>query len=118
MSVSRAGDYSAQSRPAKPLLCNVGLHLKPAFTASQQSYGSWRLVSVLAAEGIDIGRYKARSLMRRAGLKPVWKRKFIHTPNISHALPIAENILTRQFNPDTSNTAFVTDITCIRTGTG
>jgi putative transposase len=67
------------TRPAKPLLCKVGTHLKAAFTASQQSYGSRRLVSALAAHGIDIGRYKVRSLMRRAGLEPVWKRKFIHT---------------------------------------
>ena len=118
LSVSRAGYYSAQSRPAKPLLCKVGVHLKAAFTASQQSYGSRRLVSALAAQGIKIGRYKARSLMRRAGLKPVWKRKFIHTTDSNHSLPIAENILARQFNPDTPNTAFVTDITYIRTGTG
>jgi putative transposase len=56
--------------------------------------------------------------MRRAGLKPVWKRKFIHTTDSNHTLPIAENILARQFNPDAPNTAFVTDITYIRTGTG
>jgi putative transposase len=118
LSVSRAGYYSAQSRPAKPLLSKVGVHLKAAFTASQQSYGSRRLVSALAAQGIEISRYKARSLMRRAGLKPVWKRKFIHTTDSNHTLPIAENILARQFNPDAPNTAFVTDITYIRTGTG
>lgn len=56
--------------------------------------------------------------MRRAGLKQVWKRKFIHTTDSNHTLPIAENILARQFNPDTPNTAFVADITYIRTGTG
>lgn len=48
LSVSRAGYYSAQFRPAKPLLCKVGVYLKAAFTASQQSYGSRRLVSALA----------------------------------------------------------------------
>jgi putative transposase len=106
------------TRPAKPLLCKVGTHLKAAFTASQQSYGSRRLVSALAAHGIDIGRYKVRSLMRRAGLEPVWKRKFIHTTDSNHTLPIAENILARQFNPVAPNTAFVTDITYIRTVTG
>ena len=56
--------------------------------------------------------------MRRAGLEPVWKRKFIHTTDSNHTLPIAENILARQFNPVAPNTAFVTDITYIRTGTG
>jgi len=118
LAVSRAGYYSAQPGPAKPLLCKVGVHLKTAFATSQRSYGSRRLVSVLATQCIKIGRYKARRLMRQAGLKPVWRRKFIHTTDSNHALPIAENILVRQFNPDTPNTAFVTDITYIRTGTG
>ena len=56
--------------------------------------------------------------MRRAGLKPVWKRKFIHTTDSKHNLPIAANILARQFNPSAPNVAFVTDITYIRTATG
>jgi putative transposase len=118
LKVSRSGYYDARCRPAKPLLCKAGVHLKAAFTASHQSYGSRRLVSALEAQGIQIGRHKARSLMRRAGLKPVWKRKFIHTTDSKHNLPIAENILARQFNPDAPNVAFVTDITYIRTGTG
>ena len=74
--------------------------------------------SALENQGIQIGRYKVRSLMREAGLKPVWQRKFIHTTDSKHDLPIAENILARQFNPERPNTAFVTDITYIRTGTG
>ena len=118
LSVSRASYYNAQARPAKPLSCKVGVHLKAAFAASQQSYGSRRLVSALAVQGIAIGRYKARSLMRQAGIKPVWKRKFIHTTDSRHDLPIAENILARQFNPSAPNTAYVTDITYIRTGMG
>jgi putative transposase len=118
LSGSRAACYSARSRSAKPVLCQVGVHLKAAFTASQQTYGSRRLVSALAAGGIKIGRYKTRSLMRRAGLRPIWKRKFIHTTDSKHSLPIAENILARQFNPTAPNTAFVTDITYIRTVTG
>ena len=92
--------------------------MKAAFTASQQTYGSRRLVSALAAQGMHIGRYKARSLMRRAGIKPVWKRKFIHTTDSKHPLPIAQNVLARWFNPGAPNVAFVTDIATIRTGTG
>jgi transposase InsO family protein len=118
LAVSRSGYYDARSRSAKPLLCKARLHLKAAFAASHQSYGSRRLVTAMESQGIQIGRYKVRTLMREAGLKPVWKRKFIHTTDSKHKLPIAENILARQFNPATPNTAFVTDITYIRTGTG
>lgn len=118
LSVSRSGYYAARRRPAKPVLCKAGVHLKAAFVASHQSYGSRRLVTALEAHGMQIGRYRVRSLMRQAGLKPVWKRKFIHTTNSKHNLPIAANILDRQFNPAAPNKAFVSDITYIRTGSG
>ena len=36
-----------------------------------------------------MGRYKVRSWMRKAVLKPVWKRKFVHTTDSKHDLPIA-----------------------------
>jgi transposase InsO family protein len=118
LGVSRSAYYEARRLSAKPVLCKVGVHLKAAFAASHQSYGSRRLVTALTIQGIQIGRYKTRSLMREAGVKPVWKRKFIHTTDSKHDLPIAENILARRFNPDRPNTAFVTDITYIRTGAG
>ena len=118
LSVSRSGYYEAQRRSAKPVLCKDSVHLKAAFTASHQSYGSRRLVTAMKNQGIQIGRYRVRSLMRRAALKPVWKRKFIHTTDSKHDLPIAANILNRQFNPPAPNMAYVSDITYIRTGTG
>lgn len=118
LAVSRSGYYEARRRPAKPVLCCASVHLKAAFAASHQSYGSRRLVTALEAHGISIGRYRVRSLMRQAGLKPVWKRKFIHTTDSRHDLPIAENILNRQFNPAAPNSAWVSDITYVRTGSG
>ena len=118
LAVSRSGYYASRCRSAKPVLCKARIHLKAAFIASHQSYGSRRLVTALENQGIQIGRYKVRSLMREANLKPVWKRKFMHTTDSKHKLPIAANILARQFNPAKPNAAFVTDITYIRTGTG
>ena len=86
--------------------------------ASHQSYGSRRLVAAMKNQGIEIGRYKVRSLMRKASLKAVWKRKFIHTTDSKHDLPVAANVLNRQFNPVAPNMAYVSDITYIRTGAG
>jgi putative transposase len=56
--------------------------------------------------------------MRRASLKPVWKRKFVHTTDSEYALPVAPNVLARQFNPEAPNLAYVSDITYVRTGAG
>lgn len=54
--------------------------------------------------------------MHQAALKPVWKRKFTHTTDSKHDLPIAANVLARQFNPAAPNRAYVSDITYVRTG--
>lgn len=118
LSVSRSGYYEARRRSAKPILCKASVHLRAAFMESQQSYGSRRLVTAMANQGFEIGRHKVRSLMRKAALKPVWKRKFVHTTDSKHDLPIAANVLDRQFNPAAPNLAYVCDITYIRTGTG
>jgi len=118
LDVSRSGYYEAQRRMAKRSVCKASVHLKAAFAASQQSYGSRRLVTAMANAGFHIGRFKVRSLMRQAALKPVWKRKFVHTTDSKHDLPIAANVLDRQFNPPAPNRAYVSDITYIRTGTG
>ncbi|GAA4018867.1 hypothetical protein GCM10022212_13620 [Actimicrobium antarcticum] len=72
----------------------------------------------MTLQGIRMGRYKTRSLMRQAGLKPVGKRKFIHATDSKHDLAIAPNVLNRQFNPAAPNTAWTSDITYIRTETG
>lgn len=118
LSVSRSGYYEAQRRSAKPVLCKASVHLKAAFMASHQSYGSRRMVTAMANQGIQVGRHKVRSLMRKAALKPVWKRKFVHTTDSKHNLPVAANILNRQFNPVAPDMAYVADITYVRTGAG
>ncbi|PYD85932.1 IS3 family transposase [Pseudomonas syringae pv. pisi] len=56
--------------------------------------------------------------MQQARLKPVWKRKFVHTTDSKHALPVASNVLARKFNPTAPNLAYASDITFIRTGSG
>jgi len=65
-----------------------------------------------------MGRFQARRIMRVAGVKPVWKRKFVHTTDSRHTLPVAENLLNRQFNPPAPNVAWATDITYVRTRSG
>jgi transposase InsO family protein len=119
LGVSRSGYYAARQRAREPAkLCRVSTHLQAAFTASGRSYGSRRLRAVLQGQGIAVGRHRVRTLMRSQGLRPVWKRKFIHTTDSRHSLPIAENVLARQFEPTCANVAWVCDITYIRTQSG
>jgi len=117
--VSRSGYYAARQRAREPAkLCRVSAHLQAAFTASGRCYGSRRLRAALQDQGIAVGRHRVRTLMRAQGLRPVWKRIFIHTTDSRHTLPIAENVLARQFEPACANVAWVSDITYIRTRSG
>ena len=119
LSVSRSGYYAAQQRRRQArTVCATSVYLKSAFEQSGRCYGSRRLQQSLCALGMRVGRYRVRSLMRRHQLKPVWKRKFIHTTDSKHHLPIFENILNRQFQPVAANQAWVADITYIRTRSG
>ena len=92
--------------------------MKAAFVANQRCYGSRRIVDELMAQHIDLGRYKVRRLMREAGLKSVWKKMFVNTTDSKYDLPVADNLLNRQFNSPESNQAGTSDITYIRTKTG
>jgi len=118
LGISRSGYYAAQRVAATRKVCPITPVLKAAFAASGSTYGSRRLSAALCAGGLAVGRCRVRRLMRGAGLRPVWRRKFIHTTNSRHGLPVAENILDRRFDPPTPNQAWVGDITYIRTRSG
>ena len=102
--VSRSGYYAARRgllQPAKA--CPVAASLKALFMTSGRTYGSRRLQAGLKAQGFNHGRYRVRQLMTKHQLRPIWKRKFVHTTDSKHDLPVASNILNRQFNiPRTS----------------
>ncbi len=88
------------------------------FSMSGKNYGSRRIQRALLAEGVCVGRYKIRRIMREQGLVTTWRRKFIKTTNSRHNMIVAENILNQQFNPTTANQAWSADITYIWTASG
>ena len=119
LGVSRSGFYEANKRAEAPAsICPVAVQLNASFAASGGSYGSRPLRKALHAKGMEIGIYKIRRMMRANGLRSAWKRKFVHTTDSKHDLPIAENVLSRQFDHEAVNTAWVADITYIRTRSG
>ena len=117
--VSRSGLYAARQRQrSSKLVSTLDVQAKAAFEASAQSYGSRRLSIALKEQGLAVGRYKARKLMRSNGLRARWRRKFTHTTDSGHNLPVAANVLDRQFTPEAPNQAWVCDITYVRTRSG
>lgn len=80
--------------------------------------GSRRLGDELTAEGEPCGRHRARRLMGLAEVFVATKKKFRVTTDSKHALPVAENVLNRDFTATQPNERWVADITYLRTGEG
>ena len=122
LEVSRSGYYAnaamQKQRLDTPVVCAASVHLKAAFAASGKAYGSRRLQTALAQRGMPMGRYRVRSLMRTHGLRPVWRRKFVHTTDSKHTMAVSPNVLNRQFEQALPNQVWVADITYIRTRCG
>lgn len=88
------------------------------FHDMRQSYGSRRIKRVLARDGLEVSRRRIKRLMVESGLACKTKRRYKATTDSSHALPIAPNLLARQFLVTQPNQSYVGDITFIPTDEG
>ena len=86
--------------------------------SSGYSYGTRRMSHALKAMGYSVGRHKARSLMREAGVRASYRKKYKVTTNSQHQQPVFENVLARQFTAGRPAQAYVSDITYIWTREG
>ena len=83
------------------------------------SYGAPRVHQELIATGCPCNRKTVAKLMKQAGIRASTVKKFrVSTTDSSHKLPIADNIVSRDFAPAGMNITWVTDITYIPTFQG
>ena len=118
---SRSGYYAWCKRPVSPREKENELlskKIKQIHEDSRQSYGSPRIQEALAAQGFSIGRQRVMRLMAKLRINAHKKRKFKATTDSKHSLPIAENLLARNFTAKEPDQAWVGDITYIWTTEG
>ena len=121
LGVSRAGFYAARRRPVPARRREdqqLAVHVVAAHAASRGRYGSPRVYRELQAQGHDVGRHRVARLMREQGLRAREKRRFQRTTDSQHDLPVAPNLLDRQFTVAAPNMAWVSDITYLWTREG
>ena len=70
------------------------------------------------ARKLRAGRRLVGKIMRENGWIPKVVKKYKATTNSKHNLPVAENLLNREFDADTMNQKWVSDITYIPTDEG
>ena len=81
-------------------------------------YGSPRMTAELIARGHDCSENTVAKLMQIHGIRAKSPRRFVRTTDSRHGLPVAENILDRDFDPKAPNTVWSADITYIPTAEG
>ena len=82
------------------------------------AYGSPRMVLELRARGFSASKPRVERLMRENGIRARHKRRFKVTTDSKHKLPIAPNLLDRDFTPTAPNQVWTSDITYLWTEEG
>jgi putative transposase len=82
------------------------------------AYGSPRMVRELRARGFSAGKARVERLMREHGIRGRHKRRYKATTDSKHGLPVAENLLARDFTPSGPNQVWSADITYLWTDDG
>ena len=94
------------------------IHLKQIQRECKSTYGYRRMYHAARLHGLNVGRNRVHRLMRVNGIIARYKRKYKTTTDSRHTLPVASNLLNRQFNVNTPNQVWVSDITYIPTQEG
>lgn len=81
-------------------------------------YGSPRITRELRRRGVRVGDNRVARLMGLHGLGARGRKRFRSTTDSRHGLPVAENLLNRDFEVVKANRVWVSDITYIPTAEG
>ena len=122
-SVNPSGYYAWVRRPAAEPSAEehaLLLVIREIHAASNHTAGSRRTVHELALKHVRAGRHKVRRMMREDGTraKRTPRRRGVQTTDSNHTLPVAENLLDRNFTATAPNEKWSCDITYIRTRRG
>jgi transposase InsO family protein len=94
-------------------------HIRAVYEEHRGAYGWPRIWRQLQKGGIRVGKLRVQRLMQQQGIRARGKRRFrIATTDSRHDLPIAPNLLNRNFTVAAPNLAWSGDITYIPTEEG
>lgn len=120
-SVERSGYYAWVNRKSsKQNISNETLDKKiiTIFDKHNSRYGSPRITDELHDQGEKCSKNRVFRRMKYLGLRAKAKKKFKVTTDSKHNLPVAANLLNRDFSTTAPNQKWVSDITYIWTDEG
>jgi putative transposase len=87
-------------------------HIENIHQNSRKLYGAPRVTEAMKNLGLPVSRSTVSRWMSEAGLAAKTKRRFrVVTTDSNHKLPLAANILDRQFSPAEPGAVLASDIT-------
>ena len=87
------------------------VHIRAVFAAHRGAYGWPRIWRQLRADGVRVGKLRVQQLMQQHGIRARGKRLFRVTTDSRHGLPIAANLLNRNFTVAAPNRVWAGDMT-------
>lgn len=120
-SIERSGYYAwLKRKPGKRAISNEELDKKitAVFKAHQGRYGAKRITDELRDNGEICSKNRVAKRMKQLGLQAKAKRKFKVTTDSKHNLPVAPNLLDRDFSATAPNQKWVGDISYVWTDEG
>lgn len=121
LGVSDSGFYEWTRRvdsPRKLAELKLVRAIEDIHMASRKTYGSPRIFSQLKALGYSCSKGKVERLMKENRIRAKIPRKYKTTTDSKHNYPVAENILQRDFSPQSPNQTWGGDITYVWTKEG
>ena len=94
------------------------MHIKAIHAETHGGYGWPRTWKELLARGIRVGKQRVQKLMQLHGIRAKGRRRFKVTTDSNHDLPIAPNLLNREFTVSEPDKVWAGDITYIATDEG
>jgi len=121
MGVSRSGYYAWEGRSlSRRRRRNEELveRIRDVHRRKRGAYGSPRVYRELTAQGESASLNRVARLMRDNGIQARRRRRFRKTTDSKHDLPVAENLLARNFRTEKPDQAWVADISYVWTMEG
>src|SRR6516165_9979136 len=113
LEVSPTGYYAWRSRPAsaqQQRRHTLLVEIRTVHAEVKARYGSPRMHAELVARGQPCCVNTVARLMRENGIAAKIAQKFRCTTDSNHDLPVADNLLDRQFDPGAPNESWVAEI--------
>ena len=121
LAVSAAGYYAWKDRPeSRRAMHNRILlsEIRVIHRESRETYGSPSIWDALTKRGHGVGEHRIARLMRVEGIRAKTVKQWRATTQSSHRMPVAANVLDRQFSITRPNRVWAGDITYVWTSDG